>query len=231
MPAAAQQVVELSIGGMTCASCAARVAKKLTKLDGVTATVNFATEKARVTFADTVSAGDLIATVERTGYTAALPVPPPEEKQPAEAGAGAAGAAADGDDETAALRRRLGVSLLLAVPVVVLAMVPAWQFRSWQWLSLTLAAPVAVWGAWPLHRAALVNARHGGLTARPVNRQPRTAAVSYPPPGGRCQEASCGWLSRLPSGVALAVGPRCGRLECPEGEGGNHGASAAPSAR
>ncbi len=159
MPAAAQQAVELSIGGMTCASCAARIEKKLNKLVGVTATVNFATEQARVTFPDTVSTDDLIAVVERTGYTAALPAPPPEENRPA-------GAPADGEDEdeTAALRQRLLVSLLLAVPVVVLAMVPALQFRNWQWLSLALAAPVAVWGAWPFHRAALVNARHGAAT-------------------------------------------------------------------
>jgi Cu+-exporting ATPase len=157
MPAAAQQAVELSIGGMTCASCAARIEKKLNKLNGVTATVNFATEQARVAFPDTVSTDDLIAVVERTGYTAALPAPPPEENRPA-------GAPAGGGGETAALRRRLLVSLLLAVPVVVLAMVPALQFRNWQWLSLALAAPVAVWGAWPFHRAALVNARHGAAT-------------------------------------------------------------------
>ncbi|MHB1876630.1 MAG: heavy metal translocating P-type ATPase [Streptosporangiaceae bacterium] len=156
MPAAAQQAAELSIGGMTCASCAARIEKKLNKLDGVTATVNFATEKAVVSFPDSVSPGDLIAVVERTGYTAALPVPPSESEDGAEP--------ARGDEETAALRRRLLVSLLLAVPVVVLAMVPALQFRDWQWLSLALAAPVAVWGAWPFHRAALVNARHGAAT-------------------------------------------------------------------
>src|SRR5579875_2612010 len=126
MPTAAQQAVELSIGGMTCASCAARIEKKLNKLDGVTATVNFATEKAVVSFPDSVSPGDLIAVVERTGYTAALPVPPSESEDGAEP--------ARGDEETAALRRRLLVSLLLAVPVVVLAMVPALQFRDWQWL-------------------------------------------------------------------------------------------------
>jgi P-type Cu+ transporter len=145
--------VELSIGGMTCASCAARIEKKLNKLDGITATVNFATEKARVSFPDTVSADELIAVVERAGYTAALPAPPPPPAAP-EAGA----------DDISAVRQRLLVSLLLAVPVVVLAMIPALQFRDWQWLSLTLAAPVAVWGAWPFHRAALVNARHGAAT-------------------------------------------------------------------
>jgi Cu+-exporting ATPase len=164
MPAAAQQAVELSIGGMTCASCAARIEKKLNKLDGVTATVNYATEKAHVVFPDTVTAGELIATVERAGYTAALPAPPPEPEAGAEAGAGAAEPPGHGGDETAALRQRLLVSAVLAVPVVALAMVPAWQFRDWQWLSLALAAPVAVWGAWPFHRAALVNARHGAAT-------------------------------------------------------------------
>jgi Cu+-exporting ATPase len=161
--AAAQQAVELSIGGMTCASCAARIEKKLNKLDGVTATVNFATEKAAVSFPGTVTPDDLITVVERAGYTAALPAPPPEPREGPET-AGAPGPPEDSDDETAALRQRLLISLLLAVPVVVLAMVPALQFRDWQWLSLALAAPVAVWGAWPFHRAALVSARHGTAT-------------------------------------------------------------------
>ena len=158
-----QQAVELSIGGMTCASCAARVEKKLNKLDGVTATVNFATEKAAVSFPGRVPPDDLIAVVERTGYTAAVPAPPPEPEAGTEA-AEASGPPEDSDGETAALRQRLLISLLLAVPVVVLAMVPALQFRDWQWLSLALAAPVVVWGAWPFHRAALVNARHGAAT-------------------------------------------------------------------
>ena len=149
--------VELAIGGMTCASCAARVQKKLNKLDGVTATVNFATETAAVTFPAAVSAGDLVSVVEQAGYTAALPASP---------GAGPGEAAGEHDDagEAAALRRRLLVSLALAIPVVVLAMVPAWQFRYWQWVSLVLASPVALWGAWPFHRAAAVNARHGVAT-------------------------------------------------------------------
>ena len=145
--------VELSIGGMTCASCAARIEKKLNKLAGVHATVNFATEKARVSFPATVSPGELISVVERAGYSAALPAP-------SAAVAGPAGAA----DEVTLLRQRLLVSLALAIPVVVLGMAPALQFRDWQWLSLVLAAPVAVWGAWPFHRAALVNARHGAAT-------------------------------------------------------------------
>ncbi len=176
MPAVAQQEVELSIGGMTCASCAARIEKKLNKLDGVSATVNYATEKARVIFPGTVTSGDLIAVVERTGYTAALPAPPPEP-EPGEA----AGPDTPADDQvgTAALRQRLLVSLLLAVPVVVLAMVPAWQFRNWQWLSLVLAAPVAGWGAWPFHRAAVANARHGTATMDTLISVGVTAAFAW----------------------------------------------------
>ena len=154
----AEQAVDLTIGGMTCASCAARIQKKLNKLDGVTATVNYATEKARVSFPATVSPEDLIKVVEQTGYTAALPAPPQ-----AEAAQAPPGQAAE-PDETGALRQRLVVSTLLAIPVVVLAMVPAAQFRDWQWLSLALAAPVAIWGAWPFHQAALVNARHRAAT-------------------------------------------------------------------
>ncbi|MCT9005116.1 heavy metal translocating P-type ATPase [Streptomyces rhizosphaerihabitans] len=148
--------VELSIGGMTCASCAARVEKKLNRMDGVTATVNFATEKAKVSYPEGVQVADLIATVVKTGYTAEEPPPPaaPQEAAPP----------ADDDPETASLRRRLTVSALLALPVVLMSMVPALQFDNWQWLSLTLAAPVVVWGGLPFHRAALTNARHGAAT-------------------------------------------------------------------
>ncbi|MEI5674130.1 MULTISPECIES: heavy metal translocating P-type ATPase [unclassified Nocardioides] len=144
--------VELAITGMTCASCANRIERKLNKLDGVTASVNYATEKARVTFPATLSADDLVATVEAAGYGAALPTAEPEPE------------AAGADPELDALRQRLVVSALLTVPVVVMAMVPALQVDHWQWLSLTLAAPVAVWGAWPFHRAAWLNARHGTST-------------------------------------------------------------------
>ena len=149
--------VELLIGGMTCASCANRIERKLNKLDGVTATVNYATEKARVTFDPSVSREQLLATVQAAGYTASLPAPPVPEK-------GTPDEAATEPDATAALRQRLLVSLALTVPVVVLAMVPAFQFTYWQWLSLTLAAPVVVWGGWPFHRAAWTNARHGTST-------------------------------------------------------------------
>jgi len=151
--------VELDIGGMTCASCAARIEKKLNRMDGVTATVNYATEKARVTYADDVTPEALLATVEATGYTAALPV------QEAQHGADTAGAEAGAaPDATQALRQRLLLSAALTLPVVLLAMVPALQFTYWQWASLTLAAPVVGWGAWPFHRAAWTNLRHRSAT-------------------------------------------------------------------
>ncbi|AQS69516.1 cation-translocating P-type ATPase [Streptomyces pactum] len=151
--------VELLIGGMTCASCAARVEKKLNRMDGVTATVNYATEKARITHPVTTGVADLIATVVRTGYTAEEPAPPPEPAAGTEEPR-----AEDADPELTALRQRLVVSVLLAAPVVLLAMVPALQFDNWQWLSLTLAAPVVVWGGLPFHRAAWTNLRHGAAT-------------------------------------------------------------------
>lgn len=157
---AAPSEVELTIGGMTCASCAARVEKKLNRMDGVTATVNFATEKAKVSYPVGVQVADLIATVVKTGYTAEEP-PPPRLETP-ERATDAVGAEAD--PELASLRERLVVSALLALPVVLMSMVPALQFDNWQWLSLTLAAPVVVWGALPFHRAAFTNARHGAAT-------------------------------------------------------------------
>jgi Cu+-exporting ATPase len=153
---AAPNQIELAIGGMTCASCAARVEKKLNRLDGVTASVNYATEKASVTYADPVTPADLVATVEQTGYTAKLPAPPASDAGPVPAD--------EQPDELHALRVRLLVSLVLAVPVVVLSMMSAWQFTYWQWLSLTLAAPVVAYGGWPFHRAAWINLRHGAAT-------------------------------------------------------------------
>ncbi|WP_179519402.1 heavy metal translocating P-type ATPase [Nocardioides perillae] len=150
---------------MTCASCANRIERKLNKVPGVTATVNYATEKARVTFAEGVTTDDLVATVVAAGYGASLPAPPPTPAGSADEGGADAQAAADPHDAAlAALRQRLVVSTLLTVPVVAMAMVPAWQFTSWQWASLTLAAPVVVWGAWPFHRAAWTNLRHGAAT-------------------------------------------------------------------
>ncbi|HST49969.1 MAG TPA: heavy metal translocating P-type ATPase [Jatrophihabitans sp.] len=139
--------VELRIGGMTCASCAARVEKKLNKLAGVTASVNYATETASVRMPDGTTEADLIAVVEATGYTATLPAGRP-----------------DAEPDPGTGRSRLLVSAALAVPVLALAMIGPWEFRYWQWVSLVLATPVAVWGAWPFHRAALVNARHRAAT-------------------------------------------------------------------
>ncbi|WP_405412777.1 heavy metal translocating P-type ATPase [Streptomyces rubiginosohelvolus] len=215
-PAADASEAELVIGGMTCASCAARVEKKLNRMDGVTATVNYATEKARVTFGEGLKLGDLVATVEKTGYTARpvaqppvpAPAPAPEsirgagpgpapevspkpasestpesapvptpEFTPESAAEPASDPASDPTPDSvardveaeqeaslAALRQRLVVSAVLATPVVLLAMVPALQFDFWQWLSLTLAAPVVVWGGLPFHRAAWTNAKHGAAT-------------------------------------------------------------------
>ncbi len=140
------QRVELAIGGMTCASCAARVERKLNKVDGVSATVNYATEKAQVDFPVALSVDDLVGVVESAGYTAEPPRPDEDVNQ------------SDG------LRQRLLISAALAVPVIVLAMVPAWQFTYWQWVSLVLAAPVVTWGAWPFHRPAWTNFRHGAAT-------------------------------------------------------------------
>ncbi|MEV6979772.1 heavy metal translocating P-type ATPase [Sphaerisporangium sp. NPDC051017] len=138
--------IELAIGGMTCASCAARVERKLNKLDGVRATVNFATEKAKVVHDGGVTPAELVAAVEKAGYTAELPSAAPEA------------------DDSAPLRRRLLLSIALSVPVVAMAMIPALQFRGWQWLSLALAVPVVLYGGWPFHRATLANLRHGAAT-------------------------------------------------------------------
>ncbi|MFE4050566.1 heavy metal translocating P-type ATPase [Streptomyces sp. YIM B13518] len=145
--------VELAIGGMTCASCAARIEKKLNRMEGVAATVNYATEKARVSYGGETTVADLIATVEATGYTAERPAPPDEPSRKE-----------DDSGELRPLGRRLVTATALAAPVVAMAMVPALQFEYWQWLSLTLAAPVVTYAAWPFHKAAFTNARHGAAT-------------------------------------------------------------------
>jgi Cu+-exporting ATPase len=151
------RTIELEIGGMTCASCAARVERKLNRLDGVHATVNLATEKALVTVPVGVGVTDLVRTVEATGYSA---------REPARAAVRPGGdeAAIPEADEVGRLRRRLGVSAVLSLPVLLVSMVPALQFDGWQWVALVLATPVVVWGAWPFHRAAVVNLRHGAAT-------------------------------------------------------------------
>ncbi|MFD9960097.1 heavy metal translocating P-type ATPase [Amycolatopsis sp. NPDC058986] len=148
--------IELAISGMTCASCAMRIEKKLNKLDGVTATVNYATEKAKVVYADGVQPEQLVQQVEAAGYTATLPTPKSAEQS--------AESESAEDDPTRSLRQRLIGSAVLSVPVIAMAMVPALQFTYWQWISLVLAAPVIVWAAWPFHRAAWANLRHGAAT-------------------------------------------------------------------
>ena len=144
--------VDLDIGGMTCTSCAMSIEKKLNKLPGVVATVNYATEKAHVVLPQGISVDRAIETVAETGYTASLPVDDD------------AGAAADDDRELRSLRQRVIISAILTIPVVLMAMVPALQFDYWQWISLVLATPVVTWGAWPFHRATWANLRHGAVT-------------------------------------------------------------------
>ncbi|MFD0166229.1 heavy metal translocating P-type ATPase [Streptomyces decoyicus] len=152
----------LTIGGMTCAACVGRVEKKLGRLDGVAASVNLATGRATVSHPAAVSVADLVTTVEAAGFTAQLPEPAPApdaEDRPTPAGR------PDGQDDGArAERHRLLVTTLLSLPVLVLSMVPGWQFRDWQWLCFVLAAPVAVWGAAPFHARALRGLRHGAAT-------------------------------------------------------------------
>ena len=159
--------IELAIGGMTCASCAARIEKKLNRMPGVTASVNYATEKAKVTFAASVDPADLVATVQATGYTATLPAPPQADQPHDQSRADQShedSAQRGKERESAAWRQRLVVSAILTVPVLLMSMVPALQFDNWQWLSLTLASPVVVWGALPFHRAAWTNLRHRAAT-------------------------------------------------------------------
>lgn len=149
------KAVELTIGGMTCASCANRIERKLNKLDGVTATVNYATEKAKVTFPGNVDPQQLVEEVAKAGYTAELPAPPSGD--PAAPGKEPA-------DELEPLRNRLITAIVLSVPVVAMAMIPPLQFTNWQWASLTLAAPVVAYAGWPFHKAAWTNLRHGAAT-------------------------------------------------------------------
>jgi Cu+-exporting ATPase len=156
--------VALDIEGMTCASCASRIERRLARLDGVEASVNLATERALVRCPEGVTPDQLIAQVEAAGYHASLPRP--ATPRPEAGGAAGDGGEATGhdDDRLRALRQRLSLSAALTVPVLAMAMVPGLQLRSWQWLSLTLASPVVAWGAAPFHRAAWVNLRHGAAT-------------------------------------------------------------------
>lgn len=143
----------LDVSGMTCTSCAARVEKKLNKLDGVSASVNYATESATVNAPADVDVQQLIETVRQTGYDAEQHTPHGQQTD-----------SSSGSHETRSLLRRVQISAVLVIPVIALSMVPAWQFAGWQWLALVLTVPVVTWGAWPFHRAAAINARHGAST-------------------------------------------------------------------
>ncbi|WP_314409483.1 heavy metal translocating P-type ATPase [Streptomyces kroppenstedtii] len=157
---------DLTVGGMTCAACVNRVEKKLGRLEGVTATVNLATGRARVTHPAGIGPGELVATVEKAGFTAALPEPPRSEQPETtgDGGTGGDGTDDDGAGEARSARDRLIVTALLSLPVLVLSMAPALQFRNWQWLCFALTAPVAVWSSWPFHTRAVRGLRHSAAT-------------------------------------------------------------------
>jgi P-type Cu+ transporter len=156
--------VELPIDGMTCASCANRIERKLNKLDGVSASVNYALERATIDYdPGAVAPEQLLEAVEAAGYRASLPASPPTDDGSPRAG-GHDPSAQEAPDETAALRLRLLISAALAIPVILLSMIPPLQFDNWQWLVLQLATPVVVWAAWPFHRAAWTNLKHGAAT-------------------------------------------------------------------
>ena len=159
-------LVTLDVTGMTCAACASRIERKLNKLDGVTASVNYATEQARVELpaelAKTLDVDALIATIESTGYGAHLPSDD-----------------IDAPDRLAFLRRRLIVAIVLGLPVLLLSMISALQFDGWQWVALVLATPVATWAAWPFHRAMVLNIRHGQTTMDTLISVGVTAAYAW----------------------------------------------------
>ena len=185
--------VVLSLGGMTCASCAMRIEKKLNKLPGVTATVNYATENATIDLPADLSISDAIAAVESAGYTARELTRENEEQEEAK------------DSAEVVLRNRLIISSILTIPVVLMAMVPALQFEYWQWLSLTLASPVVIWGALPFHRATWINLRHGSATMDTLISMGVVAAYAwslYALFFGGAGETVCGGEGR---GVDLAV--------------------------
>ncbi len=206
---------------MTCASCATRIEKKLNRMDGVVATVNYATEKAHVTYADAVRPDDLLATVAKTGYTASVP-PPPTSAPDDDNGAASE---ADRDPVIESLRQRVVITAALTIPVVLLSMIPALQFEFWQWAALTLAAPVVTWGAWPFHRAALISAAarrlHDGH-ARLARCRGRLRLVAVRVVPRRCRRA------RHDDAVHPRAGPRLGRRrDLPRGRDRRHPVPAA----
>ncbi|MGW1936164.1 heavy metal translocating P-type ATPase [Streptomyces goshikiensis] len=144
---------------MTCAACVNRVEKRLARIEGVSATVNLATGRARVSHPAAVTVGDLLAAVERAGYSAELPAPPPPDPTQPPDPAGSPGSGGDREE-----RQRLLVTALLSVPVLALSMAPVLQFRNWQWLCFVLAAPVVVWSSWPFHVRAVRGLRHAAAT-------------------------------------------------------------------
>ncbi|HEY0226085.1 MAG TPA: heavy metal translocating P-type ATPase, partial [Mycobacterium sp.] len=157
-PASAEaRRIELSIGGMTCGSCAVLIERRLNKLSGVAAAVNFATETAMVSYPNEIALSDITKAITDIGYTATPPPSPLEDPN-------STPDTDDYDEHSRSLRQRVMVSVILAAPVIAMAMIPPLQFLNWQWLSLTLAAPVVVWGAWPFHTATVANARHGTAT-------------------------------------------------------------------
>lgn len=150
--------IELLLGGMTCASCAGRIERRLNKLDGVTATVNLPLERATVTVPAGTTAADLIAEVEKAGYTARVPEPPQPQ------GLVAATPVDEEGGRVANLRRRFVLCAAMAIPVIAVSMIPALQFDAWQWLAFALAGPVVLWGGWPFHMVAARGLRHGTAT-------------------------------------------------------------------
>ncbi|MCG7284754.1 heavy metal translocating P-type ATPase [Cellulomonas sp. ACRRI] len=169
----AQTAVELEITGMTCASCAMRIEKRLNRLDGVEATVNYATEKAKVSVPEGYDPALLVAEVQKTGYGAALPKPKTSKKTED------SGSGDEPDTELLSLRNRLIGAVVLTIPVIAMAMAPALQFTYWQWASLALAAPVIIWAAWPFHKAAWANLKHGTATMDTLISMGTTAAFLW----------------------------------------------------
>lgn len=159
----ATQAIELDVQGMTCASCAARIEKKLNRVEGVTATVNYATEKAKINYPVGTSTDSLINIIVQTGYSATLPAD--SERDP--------------DHDVAELRNRVIAAAALSLPVMAFSMVPLLQFPGWQWLSLLLTLPVVGWAAWPFHRATLINLRHGSATMDTLISLGTLAALSW----------------------------------------------------
>ncbi|HVI38299.1 MAG TPA: cation transporter, partial [Gaiellales bacterium] len=173
--AAPTSTVDLKIGGMTCASCSARIEKRLNKMAGVQASVNYATEQATVTLTDAVTSEDVVVAVQAIGYTATLPQPAAAQSEITALDS----EAEPEDDAVRSLRNRLLGSVVLGVPVLLMSMITPLQFTYWQWLCFALAGPVVLWGAWPFHRSAWLNLRHGAATMDTLISMGTLAAFSW----------------------------------------------------